>query len=235
MTLNGMNRGAAIRSVIDLAAAEREAPAQLAGRIRAVRERLEESLGETVRPSEAARALGVSAPALKRWLDSGEIATVLTRRGRREVPISELIDLVLETEEQRRAGRERVLSGVLRARRERAAQLDVDALLPPRPPRTHRQAELQSLAYHRLVASRLSPTAIAEARRTIDRWEGDGTLDAFWAAEWRKLLSRPESEIRRTLGSDSVRARELRQSSPFAGSVTEHERRRIIEAVEARR
>lgn len=230
-----MDRTGAIQSILDLASAETEAPSQLAGRLRTVRERLEESLGGTVRPAEAARALGVSAPALKRWLDSGEIATVLTRRGRREVPIPELVDLVLESDELRRAGRERVLGGVLKRRRERAAELDVDSLLPRRRPRTHRQSELQSLAYHRLVASRLSPTAVADARRTIDRWEDEGRLDAFWASEWRKLLNQPLREIRRTLGSDSVRARELRQTSPFAGSVTEHERRRIIEAVGARR
>jgi hypothetical protein len=179
--------------------------------------------------------LRVSAPALHRWLDNGEIPTVLTRQGRREVPISELVDLMLESEELRRAGRERVLSGVIRRRREQAAELDIDALLPPRRPRTHRQAELQSLAYHRLVASRLTPEAVAEARRTVDHWEEKGTLDPHWAAEWHRLLDRPLGEIRRTIGSDSVPARELRQSSPFAGAVSEQERRRIIEAVEMRR
>ncbi len=224
-----------LRSVIDLAAAERVAPAKVAAGLRPVRQRLEESLNGTVRPSEAARALGVSAPALKRWLDSSQIASILTRHGRREIPISELVDLVLESEELRREGRERVLSGVLRRRRERAAELDVDALLPPRRPRTHRQAELQSLAYHRLVASRLTPALVAEARQTVDRWEDAETIDPYWAMEWKRLLDRPLSQIRRTLGSDSVRARELRQSSPFAGVLNEQERRRILEAVELRR
>jgi hypothetical protein len=42
-------------------------------------------------------------------------------------------------------------------------------------------------------------------------------------------------EIQRVLRSDSKRARELRQTSPFVGVVTEQERRRIIETVEARR
>ncbi|HKI92197.1 MAG TPA: hypothetical protein VJ986_07830 [Gaiellaceae bacterium] len=230
-----MGRQEAIKSIIDLAVVEHSLAADALPRLRAVQRRLEESLGGTVRPSEAARALGVSAPALKHWLDSGEIATVVTREGRREVPIAELVELVLESEELRRAGRERVLSGVIRRRREQAAELDIDALLPPRRPRTHRQAELQSLAYHRLVASRLTPESVTEARRTLDRWEEEGKLDPRWAAEWRRVLDRPLGEIRRTLGSDSVRARELRQSTPFAGAVSEQERWRIIAAVEARR
>jgi len=192
-------------------------------------------LGGTVRPAEAARLLGVSHPSVKRWLDSGDIPTVLTRGGRREIPISELIDLLLETEEMRQAGRERVLGAVVRARRERASQLDVDALLPSRRPRTHRQAELQSLAYHRLVADRLTPALVVEALRTVDRWESEGKLDSRWASEWQQLLGRPLPEIQRTLRSDSQHARELRQTSPFVGVVTEQERRRIIETVEARR
>src|SRR5947209_11571693 len=141
-----MNRWEAIESVLRLAQAERSSRGDALNDIRLVRERLESTLGGTVRPSEAAKLLGVSRPSLKRWLDSDDIPTVLTRGGRREIPISELVDLLLEAEEMRQAGRERVLSAVIRARRERAAELDVDALLPPRRPRTHRQAELQSLA-----------------------------------------------------------------------------------------
>jgi excisionase family DNA binding protein len=224
-----------IESVLRLTQAERSSHGGALSDIRVVRERLESALGGTVRPAEAARLLGVSRPSLKRWLDSGDIPTVLTRQGRREIPISELVDLMLETEELRRLGHKRVLSAVIRRRRQAARALDVDALLPPRRPRTHRQAELQSLAYHRLVAGRLTPDTVAEALRNVDRWEDAGQLDPRWASEWRHILERPLPEIRRAIGSDSKRARELRQTSPFVGSVTEHERRQIIEAVEARR
>jgi excisionase family DNA binding protein len=224
-----------IESVLRLARAERSSRGEALNDIRVVREHIESSLGGAVRAAEAARLLGVSRPSLKRWLDSGDIPTVLTREGRREIPISELLDLLLETEELRRAGRERVLGAVIRGRRERAAELDVDALLPSRRPRTHRQAELQSLAYHRLVADRLTPPLVAEALRTLDRWESEGQLDPRWASEWQRVLERPLPEIQRALRSDSKLGRELRQTSPFVGLVTEQERRRIIEAVEARR
>lgn len=230
-----MDRLATIESVIDLAKAERLSSGEVTARIHSVRERLESSLGDSVRPSEAAQLLGVSAPSLKRWLDSGDIPTVLTRRGRREIPVAELVDLVLESEQLRQGGRKRTLSAAIRSRRERASELDIDSLLPPRRPRTHRQAELQSLAYHRLVARRLTPQLVADAQTKLDRWENAGKLDPRWAGEWRRLLERPLAAIRRTIGSDSVRSRELRQTSPFVGILTEQERRRIIETVEARR
>ena len=50
-----------------------------------------------------------------------------------------------------------------------------------------------------------------------------------------RLPKRLLPQIQRTLRSDSKRARELRQTSPFVGVVTEQERRRIIETVEERR
>jgi len=230
-----VNRWETIESVLLLTRAERSSRGGALNDIRLVREQLESTLGGTVRPSEAAQLLGVSRPSIKRWLDSDDIPTVLTRGGRREIPISELVDLLLETEEMRQAGRERVLGAVIRARRERAGEIDVDALLPPRRPRTHRQAELQSLAYHRLVADRLTPEVVAGALRNVDRWESAGQLDPRWASEWRRLLDLSPFEIQRALRSDSKHARELRQTSPFVGVVTEQERRRIIEAVEARR
>jgi hypothetical protein len=76
---------------------------------------------------------------------------------------------------------------------------------------------------------------VADALRRIDRWESKGQLDPRWADEWRRLLKRPLPAIRRTIGSDSTRSRELRQTSPFLGFVNEHERRRIIDAVASRR
>ena len=90
-------------------------------------------------------------------------------------------------------------------------------------------------ADQRLVADRLTSEIVATALRNIDRWESAGQLDSRWANEWRRLLERPLPEIQRALRSDSKIARELRQTSPFVGLVTEQERRRIIEAVEARR
>jgi hypothetical protein len=45
------------------------------------------------------------------------------------------------------------------------------------------------------------------------------------------VLSWPRSRIKRFISTDSQRARDLRQNSPFAGVLTERERKKILEAV----
>ena len=75
-----------LRSLVRLRRVEEAAPADAKAEISAAREPLEELIGPTIRPADAARVLGVTPPALLRWLDRGEIATVLTPAGRREIP-----------------------------------------------------------------------------------------------------------------------------------------------------
>jgi len=48
------------------------------------------------------------------------------------------------------------------------------------------------------------------------------------AGGWEQLLARPLSEIRRTLVEESEEADDLRQNSPFAGVLSEPDRRRIM-------
>ena len=62
---------------------------------------LESLVGPTVRPAEAARLLSISHPALDRWIGKGEISSVLTPKGRREIPLSELVELLEEVEQRR--------------------------------------------------------------------------------------------------------------------------------------
>ena len=233
--MGSMNRDETLESIIRLATVEEQAPAALRRDLRLVRERLEDSLGQTARPAEVARLLGVSRPALKKWIDKSEIATVLTPGGRREIPVSEIVDLAADVEHARAQGRDRPLSAVVRERRRAAKEaIDIERLLPRRKGRTHREPELQSLAYHRLVAERLTPALVEEARARLRRWERSQRIQPRWADEWRRVLEKPVPEIARTIASDSVRARELRQTSPFAGTLTEQERKRLVAAVEAR-
>lgn len=231
-----MDRHDVLDSVVRLAEAEPRLPEELRDDLAVVRERLEESLGQTVKPAEAARLLGVTRAALKRWLDRDEIASVLTRSGRREIPIAELLDLVRAVDDARAAGSERALAAVMRARRRAADEaVDLDRLLPRRRPRTHRDRERQSLAYHRLVAERLTPALVQRASRQLRRWERGGGLDPYWAARWNDLLRKPLPAIRRAISADTVEARELRQSSPFTGVLTQQERRKLLDAIEASR
>jgi len=48
------------------------------------------------------------------------------------------------------------------------------------------------------------------------------------------VLALPLPRIAKTISADTKRARELRQTSPFAGVLTEQERRRLLRAVEER-
>lgn len=200
----------------------------------AVREFLERIVGPTLRPADAARLLGVSKSALIKWLDQGEIATVMTPRGRREIPTTELIGLLEDVEHARSEGAQRPLSRVISNRRRRASEsVDVDRLLPRRS-RTHRTAEVHSLAYHRLVAERLDQGVVDEARRRLANWRRAQRIDPRWADAWEKVLGRPVASVAKTISADTPRARALRQTSPFAGLLTEQERRRLTQAVEAR-
>ncbi len=49
-----------------------------------------------------------------------------------------------------------------------------------------------------------------------------------WLDEWERLLNGPVDRILAALTDRSLRGRELRQNSPFAGALTEHERRMAL-------
>ncbi len=191
----------AFENILRLRRAARIANPQLRAEIAPVLEFLEDIAGQTVRPADAARLLGISQPALKRWLDGGEISAVTTPRGRREIPLSELL---------------------------------VQRLIPRRSRRTHRTAELQALAYHRLIAERLDDEIVDEARMRLRRWRRESRIHPRWSNEWERVLALPLPEIKRAISADTKRARELRQTSPFAGMLTEQERQRLVKAVEDR-
>jgi hypothetical protein len=226
---------AAIENILRLRRAEATAAASTRDDLATVREFLEGLAGPTVRPAHAARLLGISQPALQKWIEKGEIATVLTPEGRREIPLSELIELLAEVERARDESRFRPVATVIRARNRRAHEtIDVDRLLPRRRSRGHRVAELQALAYHRLVAERLTDQIVENAQRRVLRLRSEGRVDPRWADEWDRILSLPLPEVAKAISADTARARELRQTSPFAGVLTEQERRRLVEAVEER-
>ena len=224
-----------IENILRLRRVARYADPSLQAEIASAREFLEDIAGPTVRPAEAARLLGVSQPALKRWLDTGEISAVITPRGRREIPLSELVELLEEVEQVRDEGGGRPLGRVIRERERRADEaVDLERLLPRLGRRTHRTAELQTLAYHRLIAERLDERLVDDARRRLRRWRDDGRIHPRWFEEWDRILAMSLPEIVKAISADTKRARELRQTSPFAGVLTEQERRRLVKAVEER-
>jgi hypothetical protein len=200
--------------------------------IAAVREDLESQLGGTVPRSSAARQLGVSHTALNKWIASGDVPVVITRQGRKEVPIPILLELRERVAEQRRSGRRRLhaLEPVMIEDRRRADRLHPQIeLSDDRDP--HRVAELRSLAYHRALAPRLRRPTLDQARRKLRRWEDAGRIDPRYARAWEEVLALPMEGIREAITADDERGRDLRQSSPLAGLLSERERHKVLAAV----
>jgi hypothetical protein len=193
---------------------------------------MERQLSPTVKRALAARALGVSQPALERWIDSGDVPIVPAPSGRWEVPTRPLVDLVCAVRDRADEGERHPLAAVLRGRRSAAEQLDVDSIARtlPRARPGHRPAELRSLAYHRAVAQRLDDALVEQARQRLARWIDEGKIDRRYAERWADVLSRRLPQIARAIARDDASGRDLRQSSPFAGALSEPERRRVLAA-----
>ena len=92
----------------------------------------------------------------------------------------------------------------------------------------HLRIEARSLAMHRLVARKLlaDPALLDKARKYLQRWQKDGDPSQA-RAEWAAILSGTAEQVAEFLGDTSERATRLRQSSPFAGFLTEDERSAI--------
>jgi hypothetical protein len=201
----------------------------------AVRTELEKELGGTLSPALAAALLGVSHTALRKWIASGDVPVVVNARGRREVPVGAVVDLYESVRVERESGRRRrhMLEPSMAQARLRASSLRPRELIGARSADgdKHRLAQLRSLAYHRALARRLRRSTVDEARRVLAEWRHKEVIDSRYADEWESILDRPIREIRRILASDDPHADDLRQNSPFAGLLSEPERRRIVDEI----
>lgn len=223
-----------IRNVVRLRRAERAS--QVHEDVAAVRADLEGDVGETVGRAMAARLLGVSQTALDRWIASGDVPVVITRTGRREVPRNALLGLMEAVEESRRSGESRnPLAAVLRGRRVDVEGMDIETDQHNRrryaPRHGHRDAELRGLAYHRAVAGRLDERIVQDARDRLARWRAEGRIDPRYALEWEGILDQPIARVAKLIVKDTPLARDLRQSSPLAGVLSQPERRRVLSLV----
>jgi hypothetical protein len=187
----------------------------------AVRVDLERAAGPTLRRAATARLLGVSQPALDRWIAAGKVPAVLTPNGRREVPVGAVVDL-LDALAARPAGARHPLAAVLGG--DRSSRRPPPGGSPP----GHRTAEQRGLAYHRAVARRLDDAVVADALIRLRRWREDGRIHPRNADRWEALLAGPRGQLRRAITADDDEAAALRQSSPLAGTLSEGERRRVL-------
>ena len=196
----------------------------------AVRAALERELGETVSRRLAARLLGVSHTALDRWIQAGDLPVVFSRDGRAEIPVPALLGLYDAVERDR--GQRYVLKPTMRRQRQAARNLHIaDDLAGDDRSTTHDRAQARNLAYHRAIASRLRRPMVDEARHVLFRWRSEGRIPDHYADRWAEALDRPIREIRRTLIDATPEGDDLRQTSPFAGLLSEPERRQILNEV----
>jgi excisionase family DNA binding protein len=93
--------------------------------------------------------------------------------------------------------------------------------------------QLRSLWLSHAVASRLveHPVAVlAQARDNLDRMLASSARGSarVWLRQWQELLDGPIEGILEALTSRSPKSRELRQNSPFAGVLTDEQRRAAL-------
>jgi hypothetical protein len=100
----------------------------------------------------------------------------------------------------------------------------------------HTRINERSLAMHRLVAEkvRANPALLDKARQNLRRWQNTEGSPSLTLAEWENILSGPVAHVAQFLEERSERATRLRQSSPFAGILTEAERQTIYESYSTR-
>jgi DNA-binding transcriptional MerR regulator len=219
-----------VDNIVRLRRAERVPRA--ASNVAPVRRQLESQLGPTLSRSRASKILGVSQTALDRWVAGGQIPVAISPSGRREVPRQVVIELRESIDRLKRKGITRhPLGAALAERRDTADRAGPanGATDRVRQPIGHDTAARRGLAYHKAIAGRLDDRTVADARERLERLSAEGHLHRRYAERWRDTLALPIDKIAEAIAADTQDARDLRQSSPFAGVLNEHERRRIIE------
>ena len=100
----------------------------------------------------------------------------------------------------------------------------------------HSRLNERSLAMHRLIAAKVQADAglLDRARSNLRRWQEVEGCPKLALTEWERILGGPVDQVTRVLTDESERATRLRQSSPFAGILTDAERKAICESYSTR-
>lgn len=91
---------------------------------------------------------------------------------------------------------------------------------------SHERLDRRSLAMHRLIADKIraEPALSMIASENIDRWLRTARRNDRLLNTWSELLKQGILTALAVATEDSERARELRQSTPFAGVLSPQER-----------
>jgi len=101
----------------------------------------------------------------------------------------------------------------------------------------HRLIDERSLAFDRLTARKLAadPSLVEKARDNVNRWlKTSSPRNRKVLLEWQEILSRPIDQIIGVLLDESEEGKRLRQSSPFAGVLSQEERMAILKDFQSR-
>lgn len=93
--------------------------------------------------------------------------------------------------------------------------------------RTHLEIDERSLALHRMVADKIrqNPALFDQARATLARWRKTVCVSSQpYLCEWEHLMNHGIEACLTVAVEDSEHATALRQSSPFAGLLTNQDR-----------
>lgn len=164
------------------------------------------ALGDTVPQRTAARALGISHPALSELISGGELAVKDTARGRAQVVVDSLVEAI---ESREVAPPEPPAWKQRRAEREAAGEAD------GRGAELERIIKLRALAFHRALARNLDAAMVESAQRTLAERRESGDLSDEQAAAWENVLDRPISDIAAKITDYSPAGEALRENSPF--------------------
>ena len=128
------------------------------------------------------------------------------------------------------SGRSHSLEPVMSANRQRAEKLrrrDVSQRSTTRGD-AHDRAANFALAYHRAVADQLTREQVHEALHTVWRLRDRELMHPRYADEWERILADDLPAIKAAITSDSDLGKDLRQNSPFAGTLSEPERAELL-------
>lgn len=164
------------------------------------------ALGDTVPQRTAARALGIKHPELSKLLTAGKLETADTSRGKSQVRVDSLLELIeqrgeavveLPSWKQRRAEREQ-------REAEQGGTHDIAQIM-----------RMRRLAFHRALARNLDRPTIDRAQEIVAEWRDSKKLSTEQADEWEKVLARPLSDIAARMVDYSPAGDALREVSPF--------------------
>ncbi|MEU6023648.1 helix-turn-helix domain-containing protein [Micromonospora sp. NPDC047134] len=113
----------------------------------------------------------------------------------------------------------------------------VEAMLRPRQPLTRDQ--LKSLWLHQAVAGCLvvdPDDVLGKASENLDRLlrQHRGTMSEVWLRRWQDKINEGVGSVLWALTSEDPEAVELRQNSPFAGVLSQSQRRKVLDSFKRR-